>query len=84
MTPLTVNPNIDNTPWKDCADLKEIGLITRIGRLPKGTEAGKSTVTILVEMKDGTRVMAQTTLALMNSAMLMMNGSAEMEGEVVG
>lgn len=68
MIPLTVTPNIDAAPWTDCKTITELATITRIGRLPRGTNSGKSTVTILIEHKDGSRAMAQTTLALLSAA----------------
>lgn len=53
-------------------DLKEKGFIegnlTGIARLPHGTVQGNTTVTIRVELPDGTTVLAQTTLALIRGA----------------
>lgn len=80
MIPLTVTPNIDEAPWTDlAADCPQLGIIERIGRLPRGTESGKSTVSVLIQMPDGKRYMAQTTLALMQSAMQAINTSEQME-----
>jgi hypothetical protein len=70
MINLTITPNIDEAPWKDLApECPELGTIERIGRLPRGTTSGKSTVSIVIRMPDGKRYMAQTTLALMDAAM---------------
>lgn len=77
MIPLSVTPNIDLAPWKDCKDIPELATITRIGRLPRGTESGKSTVTILIEHKDGSRSMAQTTLALISAAVSALKAADE-------
>lgn len=68
MVPLTITPNIERDPWVDCRDLAVIGLIARIGRLPAGTTSGKSVVSVLIEMPNGQRVLAQTTLALLVTA----------------
>ena len=44
------------------------GKVARVGRLPGGTQGGKSTVTLLITMPDGQQVLAETTLALFTSA----------------
>lgn len=79
MIPLTITPNIDAAPWKDCADLRQLGSITRIGRLPGGTTSGKSTISILVEMPDGKRYLAQTTLALLHMAVTALKSADSVE-----
>ena len=81
MIPLTITTNIERTPWEDCRDIGELAAITRIGRLPRGTVQGKSTVTFLIEFKDGRRAMAQTTLALLTAATLAVRNAAAQEGE---
>lgn len=71
MIPLTINTNIDLTPWTELNGPKGypgLGAIVKIGRLPRGTTSGKSTVSILIEMPDGKLVAGQTTLALMTNA----------------
>lgn len=83
MIPLTVTTNLDHTPWSDCQGIPELANITRVGRLPKGTEGGKSTVTLLIEFKDGSRAMAQTTLALYHASACALKASAEANGEKV-
>lgn len=71
MIPLTITTDIEKTPWTDLQDkCKVLGTVTRIGRLPRGTTSGKSTVSIVIEMPDGTTVMGQTTLALFANAAL--------------
>lgn len=71
MIPLSITPNIEKAPWSDLSqDTRRAGLgvITRIGRLPSGTTAGKSTVTVLIRMPDGRELMAETTMALFSAA----------------
>lgn len=84
MIPLSITPNIAAAPWTDLKSVPELGQITRIGRLPKGTAAGRSTVSVVIEFEDGRRFIGQTTLALLNGAMVAINASAEAEGEVFG
>jgi len=56
MIPLTVTVNCEKTPWEDLReDCPQLGFISRIGRLPRGTVSGASSVTVLVEMPDGTK-----------------------------
>ncbi len=87
MTAITITANLDDSPWKDCAEEcreQGLGTVTRIGRLPNGTEGGHSTVTILVEMPDGRKVLAQTTLRLLVGAVAFLKTGAEMNGENPG
>jgi hypothetical protein len=80
MIPLQITFNLDESPWTDLADqCPHIGSIERIGRLPRGTESGKSTVTVVIRMPDGTRYMAQTTLTLFRQAMSGMETREAME-----
>ena len=44
------------------------GTLVGIARLPDATAKGNSTVTVRVELPDGTTVLAQTTLALIHNA----------------
>jgi hypothetical protein len=72
MIPLTITANIDDDPWTELRSENAqpgLGTIIKIGRLPRGTEAGKSTISVLIEMPDGSIAAAQTTMALMASAM---------------
>jgi hypothetical protein len=68
MIPLVITPDLDKAPWADLAHVKELGTLTRIGRLPHGTVKGASTVAIAVKLPDGTDVMVQTTMALFLAA----------------
>lgn len=70
--------------WPDLKDEKGqptfiTGQLTGIARLPKGTESGRSTVTVRVELPDGRTVLAETTLILMNGAMTAFNTVDQME-----
>lgn len=68
MISLSITPNLGAAPWTDLGPIKQLGQISRIGRLPGGTQGGKSTVTILVMLPDGKQVLAETTLALFTAA----------------
>ena len=68
MTTLDITPNLGAAPWTDLRYVKPLGRISRVGRLPGGTQGGKSTVAILVTMPDGQQVLAETTLALFTGA----------------
>ncbi len=80
MIPLVITPNIERNPWPECAG-KPFGTITKIGRLPRGTDAGRSTVTVCITLPDGTTVYGQQTLRNMKGALVALTASAEMEGE---
>lgn len=68
MPVLSVITNGDNC-WPD---LKQKGFIegrwVGIARLPNGTVQGNATVTVRIELPDGRTVLAETTLALLSSA----------------
>ena len=68
MIALTVTTNLGRTPWTDLRGVQAMGQVARVGRLPGGTQGGKSTVTLLITMPDGQQVLAETTLALFTSA----------------
>lgn len=75
MPMLDVSVNGDNC-WPD---LKKKGFIrgefTGIARLADGTVSGASTVTVRIELPDGKTVLAQTTLALLNTVMQAFNAA---------
>lgn len=91
MIPLTIITNMEQHPWKDLLDLPpdkyiskdELGLVNRIGRLPRGTKEGNSTVCIQITMSDGRTVVGETTLKLLAMAFSAMKAAAEMEGEII-
>ena len=68
MITLDITPNLGTAPWTDLSHVGPLGKISRVGRLPGGTQCGKSTVAILVNMPDGQQVLAETTLALFTGA----------------
>jgi hypothetical protein len=68
MTTLQVNTDLAASPWRDCQDIPELSSITRIGKLADGTKGGDSAVILLVESTGGSRVLGQTTLALLLAA----------------
>jgi hypothetical protein len=72
MIPLAITANIDETPWTELRNENAqpgLGTIIKIGRLPHGMESGKSTISVLIEMPDGSLAAAQTSMALMTAAM---------------
>lgn len=71
MIPLTITADLEKNPWTDIDPATYsagCGHIARIGRLPRGTQSGLSTIAILVEMPDGRKVIAQTTMRLFQTA----------------
>lgn len=68
MPALTIITNGDNC-WPE---LRKKGFIvgqwTGLARLPNGTVQGNPTVTVRIELPDGQTVLAETTLALLSSA----------------
>ena len=79
MIPLSIVLNGDNC-WPE---LKERGFVrgqlVAIARLPLGTNEGRSTVCIRVELPDGRTVLAETTLRLMQNAIRAFDVREEME-----
>ena len=83
MIPLTITTDLEKTPWTDLkphAIRRGLGTITHVGRLPRGTDSGKSTVTVRITMPDGLEVIAETTLALFANAALAMQTYEEHHG----
>jgi hypothetical protein len=79
MIPLTITPNIEKAPWTELKGenvIPGLGRIIKIGRLPKGTTEGRSTVSVLIQMPDGKILAAETTLRLMESAVRTLTLSA--------
>lgn len=62
-----ITPDIEQAPWTELErtfKVNGLGKITRIGRLPKGTVEGNSTVTVAITMASGETYCGQTTLKL--------------------
>lgn len=71
MISLAITPNIERTPWTDLDDTLLVNgmcQIERIGRLPRGTKSGKSTVSVIIVAPDGRQFVAQTTMELFKAA----------------
>jgi hypothetical protein len=81
MIPLTISQNIEKDPWTECKDIPEMADVIRIGRLPNGTYGGRSSVSFLIKRSSGELVLAQTTLRLLQAAVIALTISAEQEGE---
>ena len=75
MIPLDIRPNMELNPWTDLSASVAAGAVERIGLLPQGTAAGRPSVALLIRLPDGTPVIAQTTWALLSSAMRALNAS---------
>lgn len=67
--------------WPDLAGNYEEAEMTSIALLKVGTLSGKPSVTIRVEMEDGSIVLAQTTLALLATAVDGFRAAVGEEGE---
>ena len=74
MIPLSITPNIESNPWPELKD-QPFGKITKIGRLPRGTTSGKSTVTLVITLPDGKIVAGETTLVLMQNAITVLTAA---------
>lgn len=76
MVPLSVTMNCEIDPWTDLKrDAIVPGDVERIGLMPDGTASGRPAVILLVRLPDGTPVVAQTTWALLRSAVRALNAS---------
>lgn len=86
MTPLTVTPDIERAPWDDLnlarPDIND-GRLARIGLLRHGTEGGKASVGVVIELPDGTHIIGQTTWALFRTAFHALNASPVVAEEVI-
>lgn len=68
MTPLGIKLDGDGC-WPDLQKKGFVrGDLTEVARLPLGTNAGRSTVAFRIELPDGTTVIAETTLRLLQAA----------------
>lgn len=72
MPAIQITTNLERTPWEDKREVfarqSDLGIITHIGRLPRGMQSGASSVTLIVKMPDGMEYAVQTSLALFQSA----------------
>jgi hypothetical protein len=74
-TSLDVRPDAERDPWPDIADDTPEGRLARIGLLRSGTASGRATVSMLVELEDGSRVFVQTTWRLLYTAVRALHAS---------
>lgn len=79
MTPFQIILDGDNA----YPELKEGGFlpgqIVGVCRLPMGTGGGRSAIVFRIQLEDGSVVLAQTTLRLMESAMVAVRAREDME-----
>lgn len=77
MIHLEVTPDLDAQPWEDlrktAAAQGELYNLTRIGRLPRGTKSGASTVIFCLTDSKGKHFLGQTTMALVLSVARIFN-----------
>lgn len=83
MTPLSITLDVERNPWTDIPPKGPNGMLTRVGLLRHGTEGGKASVGLVVELEDGTKVIAQTTWALFRTAYAAMAASPIVAEEVI-
>ena len=69
-TPLSIDVEIGDGEWRQHTEGKAVtmGRIVRVGCLPAGTAEGRPTFEALIELEDGSVVVAETTWRLMNGA----------------
>lgn len=67
-TPLVVIPDVERAPFTDLGLNTPHGRLERVGLLRNGTANGKASVAVVVQLDDGTHVIAETTWALFNGA----------------
>lgn len=72
MIQMQVTLCIDESPWTDAKDAPN-GVVARIARIPNGTQGGLSAVAVMLELGNGEKVIGQTTLLLLTSAVEAMN-----------
>lgn len=86
MTPLTITLDVDRAPWDDlrlALPHMPDGRLARIGLLRHGTEGGKASVGVVIELPDGTHVIGQTTWALLRTAFQALAASPIVAEEVI-
>lgn len=68
-TPLSVKPNLEVAPLELAAgEATPEGRLTQIGLLPNATNEGRAAVGVVVQLEDGSEVVAVTTWRLLHSA----------------
>lgn len=84
MIAFDITPNIEQTPWTDCAHVGELALMERIGLLPRGAFSGQPVVMIKILLPDGSTTVAQTTWKLFRAACGALHAAVEHHGMMVG
>lgn len=67
MIDLTITPDIEQAPWTDLTEVIP-GKLARIGLLRNGTEGGRASIALLIQLDDGSQVVAETTWRLFNAS----------------
>lgn len=69
-TTLDVRPNLELNPWVDLRTERHAGqgVVERIGLLPPSAATPHPTVALIVRLTDGRPVLAETTWALLETA----------------
>lgn len=77
MIALTITPDIERAPWSDLqarihpdAVGRPLAQIARVGLLRNGTDSGRATVSIAIELNDGRVILAETTYRLWRMAVI--------------
>jgi len=88
MIALDITPNIEENPWTDCVQPDglpiDLGLMERIGLLPRGTGSGQPVVIIKCVLPDGSIAVAQTSWKLFRGAARALAAAVETYGMMEG
>lgn len=68
MIGLQITPDVERAPWTDIEPGAPGGTLERIGLLRNGTGEGRASVGLVIQLEDGTHVVAQTTWRLLHNA----------------
>lgn len=68
-TVLDIRADIERSPWTEAeAPRAKSGRLTSVGLLRAGTTTGRASIALLVQLPDGSTVIAQTTWRAFNAA----------------
>lgn len=83
MTPLHISLDAEQNPLGlDVDKLHGQGMLTDIGLLRHGTTGGQASIGMVVTLKDGTQVLAETTWKLFKTAYMALSASPIVAEEV--
>lgn len=68
MTPIRITPDIERAPWDDLTRDTPHGRVARVGLLRNGTSEGRASAAVVIELDDGSHVIAETTWRLLRLA----------------